>query len=103
MSDAADRTDGRGRWYGLVLLVLASGCGPEATFTPEEAKALATAKAAIAAHPELRDYVNFDKPSGNPVTCRWSVSVSRNPQVQGGHVIVEIDRDGKVRKILPGL
>jgi hypothetical protein len=105
MSEDANRASWKRWWWSVPIMLLLAYCcrPPEATSTPGEAKALAIAKAAIADHPELHDYRHFDKPSGNPVTGRWSVAVWREPQVPGGYVTVEIDRNGKVTAIMGGL
>jgi len=100
-----DKPDGKRRGWSFCLLALASlaaGCDQETNVTPEEAKALSIARAAIAKHPEMRDFVEFDKPSGNPVTGYWRVTVWRDPKVQGGFISIDIDRNGKVTGISHG-
>jgi len=71
--------------------------------TPQEARILAIARAAVAARPDLSAHTDFDKPIRiNPVKGNWSVTVWRLPHVPGGFVDVEIDRNEKVTGIMPG-
>ena len=101
MSKEPKRTNGNWpRWVLIGAFAFATGCSGT-KLTPEETSAIETAKAAIAEHPDLRAYAEFDKPMLDPETGHWTVTVWLNKKTLPGTLSVDIDPDGRVISLTP--
>jgi hypothetical protein len=90
------------RWniHCIVFCAMISliGCvGPQSALSKTDA--IAIAKQEVRKH----GWLDFDVDDCEATATGWSVTLSRNPKVPGGHATVEISRAGKVARYLPGL
>jgi len=93
MDDKQDEKRSWRRFWLLILLGFAAGCGPRRT--PEETRVLEIARQAVAANDKWADQAEF----GSPVRDRsgyWTILARRRPRTIGGDRLIFIDEKGKV-------